>query len=532
MLVSSTEQAEPSAEQPELPTKPPAACTTNTPNPEGGRKRKGSQNAEESQKPEGSQNLQGSQNLACQRGRTEHPIKTPVSSTEQSTSPTEQSISPAEQSISPTEQAEPSAEQPELLTKPPAACITNTPKHCKWDDVGIMFEIKSSNTVNSSGVLSNLILKATEALRFQCFRLFIPAFLICGTSLRIVRCERGGVFVGTPVEFDKDAEILVKCLIAGFVMDKGTDVRHLIDDRTIETVDVDGRPHVVVQVDDQKFILGEQIDGPAKDHLASHGTAVFRAKKKGENTGWIYCFKSASPYARRRHEGSILEELQGTPGMVRMFAYSTPSTSGMWSLTPEDITKKFQQRTSGRGTPSEKPPPSDYSGQGAGRQFHPREIRWIVTEYIADSFKSILGITDFLQAWQSLYHVINSIASKGWVHRDLSWTNVRLRPFESGWEAIIIDFDLASAITGTASGSPDKTGTPAFMSIRILLSINGQHQELHEDEAAFWVGFLAILQRVKSGREQLETIFDPKISLEQLGNIKSSLAPALLSNQK
>ncbi|KAI9763218.1 MAG: hypothetical protein M1840_000836 [Geoglossum simile] len=117
---------------------------------------------------------------------------------------------------------------------------------------------------------------------------------------------------------------------------------------------------------------------------------------------------------------------------------------------------------------------------------------------------------ELLQVWESLYRVISSVAEEP----------------EPGtcWGAVLIDFDLASRIEGTSSGSPDKTGTPTFMPVGILTSSRPvRHQELYEDEAAFWIGFLAIISRVESGRRCMKELQDPALSMSQVGIFKRGM---------
>ncbi|KAI9861196.1 MAG: hypothetical protein M1813_005369 [Trichoglossum hirsutum] len=422
----------------------------------------------------------------------------------------------------------------------PPAVITNPSNRFTWDDLITFWEVKSSpDTFNHTTVLSNLILKATETLRFQWQRCFLLVFLVCGTSLRMVRCERSYILVGAPVDFSGDAEVLVKCLIAGFVMDRGEDIGLLMDDRTVEPQDVDGKPRVVVGVNGQNFILGEQIVGPQKDHLAGRATTVHLARKPGD-TDWKYCFKCAWPYTVRPHEGVVLNELQGITGVVKMLAWDAPSVPGMWSMTPQRIEQGFlpqqhaasSQPTSSRPT-SSRPAlsrPVSKEDTVAGNkdvfEFHPRQLRITVTEYIQhslDTHLNRLGVHELLQVWRNLYLVTDSIARKGYVHRDLSWTNVRLQYSSDTWSPTLIDFDLASPIDGTTSGAPDKTGTAVFMPVGILKGSEGdavRHQELHEDEVVFWIGFLAILSRTKLGQTLVDELMQPRLSLNQLGWMK------------
>ena len=68
-----------------------------------------------------------------------------------------------------------------------------------WDDVQVLWEVKLSNDINKPQTLSNLILKATEVLRFQWCRHFIIGFLVCGRKLKAARLDRSRILVGLPV---------------------------------------------------------------------------------------------------------------------------------------------------------------------------------------------------------------------------------------------------------------------------------------------------------------------------------------------
>jgi serine/threonine protein kinase len=154
-----------------------------------------------------------------------------------------------------------------------------------------------------------------------------------------------------------------------------------------------------------------------------------------------------------------------------------------------------------------------------------RQHRQIITEYlpycIADQE---LSVVEALQVWRSLYLIVDSIAQKGWVHRDLSWNNIRLVRGEKSLSVMLIDFDLASRISGDAICPPDTAGTLAFMPIDILgagKKSPRRHQELHEDEAVFWVGFLGLISRSSEGREWYDYLL--RRDMRTLAGLKTSM---------
>src|SRR5439155_24185299 len=196
-------------------------------------------------------------------------------------------------------------------------------------------------------------------------------------------------------------------------------------------------------------------------------------------------------------------------GVVQLFAYDSPQPGPELALVPDNIFQNYQPQSLNPAEEENNP-----DNENNGIQFHRREYRRTVIEYIPESFYEIVrdaDTFDLLCAWKSLYETIDAIARKGWVHRDLSLANVRIRrtqDINGPPSTILIDFDLAARIEGDPSGSPDKTGTLLFMPVHILEHDPGvspvHHQELHEDEAAFWVGFLGLIYRSETGHRYID----------------------------
>lgn len=337
-------------------------------------------------------------------------------------------------------------------------------------------------------------------------------------------CERSGVFLGQVQEAE---DIIVQCIFASLLPgDSGITPPQesmfvQIDDETV---------CLEVQIGGDRFILGDQIVGPQRDHLLGCATAIHLARKIID-TSWNYCFKTAWPYAVRLHEGEVLEKLQEVTGVVRLFGWDAPKTEG--NLNADNIRRGYKLLDISSTSP--------LAATIAGNNdeiatttstkalkadglpcFNPHQYRQTVMEYIQDSFATFCfhDPIDRLSAWLGFYKAVNAIAENGFVHRDLSWNNVRLfRPQQDlPLSVTIIDFDLASIIEGSAFGSPEKTGTVAFMPIEILLTPSGRafrHEKLHEDESVFWISFLAILYCSKSGREVVNNMFAHQRSFKE-----------------
>jgi Fungal protein kinase len=387
----------------------------------------------------------------------------------------------------------------------------------KWEDVQLLWELKSSSRhINSPAVLSDLVLKAIEVLHAQWDRRFVLAFLICGAEMKMFRFDRSGVFISSTVDIREGGGMtLVKCILAGLVLpapDLGFP-RELEDPLTVP---VDGVPRPVVTVDRQIFVLGSEIVSSSRQHLVGRGTVVHLARNL-YGTAWDACYKTGWPNITRPPEGHILEDLQGVEGVVELFAWDAPLVEGM--LSTEEIYRDFEVQVIA----------GDKNTSNRQYSFHPREFRQTVTAYLPAPGLPPTALT-LLYAWRSLYLVVDDIVQRGWVHRDLSWNNVRIMRhhdepsnlnLRDPVSVTLIDFDLASPILGPVPKTSDRTGTAPFMPLQVLCSTKRtRHQELHEDEAAFWIGFLAILSRTQIGYQQVSTLSDPKLSLEDVADKK------------
>ncbi|KAI9761812.1 MAG: hypothetical protein M1840_001692 [Geoglossum simile] len=374
-----------------------------------------------------------------------------------------------------------------------------------WEDVRILVELKSSSKeINSSSIRSNLILKAAAVLRAQWYRRFVIAIVICGTKVRMMRFDRSGVLVGNSIDFTEGRGVLlIKCVLACLVASP-PDIGLPTDLEDPTTTVIDGVCRLVVKVRDHDIVLGDKIASPPPDYLVGRGTVVHKARQC-DGVEWDLVHKISWPYEARQHEGLILQELQDVEGVVRLIAWDVPVVEGM--LEGADILRDFPIAT----------PPNDV--------FHSRQLRQTVTSYIPESLSQSHSVLTLLNDWRSLYQVVDRIGKKGWVHRDLSWDNVRLThpPGDERLSITLIDFDLASRITGPTSGSPERTGTIAFMPIPILLSSETRHQELNEDEAVFWIGFLASISRTKCGSNEVANLYVRGQTLEDLGLKKAGI---------
>jgi serine/threonine protein kinase len=205
-----------------------------------------------------------------------------------------------------------------------------------------------------------------------------------------------------------------------------------------------------------------------------------------------WCLKSTWPHQWRGNEGEILSKLQDVRGVVKYFGHESS-----WNkpyLTTDALSRLFSRE--------------DKKEKFQNKAFEPRIHRYILTEYVPFDFGHVqnLPCATKLEVWKDLFRTVDALAGEGWVHRDISWNNVRIRPRQSGqegWETVLIDFDLAARIEGVPSGLTGRTGIPIFMPLAFINEADEvdtmRHQELHELESAFWVGLVGIIASSQEG---------------------------------
>ncbi|KAI9659660.1 MAG: hypothetical protein M1829_006568 [Trizodia sp. TS-e1964] len=383
-----------------------------------------------------------------------------------------------------------------FLTKVPEEnCSANVMEHStskfSWEDVRILWEIQShSDRITSTSDLANLLLKASQALRFQANRAFFLAFYLCREKFRMARIDRCGAVLGHPVTLtlnDNFLKAVVACLI---FEDKPIGLINLWT-ILLSKENLTNSQEKVIWIKEKKFVLGPQVFGPRANIIQTRATSVFMADSnppEKPSVAWKHCLKISWPYTERYVEGQLLEALRHLEGVASVEAWESIESAGNHADYVGVIEKVVVKPQGSPNSKSPTPPAVDL--------YH-RELRVVVMQYIQYSFSDLIkkrSIPLILKAWRDLYHVVTNISNAGWAHKELSWTNVRVTDMENG-KVKLIDFDLACRIPQTSSTAPDRTGTPAFMAIEILNPDRGQPVScnmLHEYESVFWIGYLAL----------------------------------------
>lgn len=154
-------------------------------------------------------------------------------------------------------------------------------------------------------------------------------------------------------------------------------------------------------------------------------------------------------------------------------------------------------------------------------QYHPREFRQTVTEYVHPGILR-LNLSRLTRPIRCLAKFISTGSFRGRTRLG----SLRIRRHhdnESPVPVVLIDFNLAACIVDASTGSPDKTGTSLFMPIKVLLATEAifvRHQELHKYEAVFWIIFLELISRSQSDKDYIQRLRVPTLEPDQLANVK------------
>jgi len=113
------------------------------------------------------------------------------------------------------------------------------------------------------------------------------------------------------------------------------------------------------------------------------------------------------------------------------------------------------------------------------------------------------------------------MAERGIVHRDISFTNIRI---DNQYMLKVCDLDMAASTDNQGTGAQDRTGTVAFMATSLLSksSAPSTHRPIHDCESIFWLCTIDLLSRVGIGdvKEGLATITNPGAGINLVRSAK------------
>lgn len=442
-----------------------------------------------------------------------------------------------------------------------------------WESVDSLWELKQNRgSFKEAKVYVDCALKAAEALRYQWSRRYICCFLHCGSTMQLLHFDRSGLIASEKLDIRSATDKFVRCLLGAFCHEPSKLGYPVGPDSPCHGMDLnDGQLRQVVTVKGRSLYLGHQEAGPPADHLVSRATVAFRAKlvspNLGEKTSWDWCYKSSWPQRARRHEGEYLKCVQGLPDVVELLVHGVVQIKGRDDTTmqgrndrslgePMELLDHLYNRLEDhRGCSSTQrsglgPDPFRHSSseskaalqlneprrpQGSvARRCEDREHRELVVAWVDLPFHKAVRAADLptaLATWKQTFSAIGDVVSRGILHRDLSFQNIR---FDEHHQVKVCDFDMAISVNEQASGVAERTGTIAFMAASVLNHQPSRHRPFYDCESVFWLCALSLLADIGSEmtQESVDLIKDPSNNIVGVRQAKFALVLPLAQFQK
>lgn len=391
---------------------------------------------------------------------------------------------------------------------------------------------------NSTAKIESLV-RSTQAFNDNPYRHYLYSVFVAGTKLCLFQLNRGGV-----VCFDNDLDIrespetfLKFVAWLSFASPQQFGCGKHIDS-------IDGVEFKCFWDKSVQFVRPEALD--------SRGTTVWHAwepvKPKGLEEDLARLEVSDKPQTepqmilkmqwahelRKATEANFLKAISGMRGVPKIYGECRgPSTKDFFesylgterkpisnaSSTPANITiapSSYEPLGSRSGTHSHKPldaQPASSSTRANNDSF--REQRWILTSYCGAAIndeedlisKRRFTTVDRIRTLHSVVHTIrNLFCDKRIIHRDISWSNVRIAPLSPAYKdyanvkppldstnevesaGYLIDFDMAAFWDSEGSGARSRTGTPLFMALAAMRAVPPSlHLPWYDIESVFWL---------------------------------------------
>ncbi|RXW16943.1 hypothetical protein EST38_g8910 [Candolleomyces aberdarensis] len=329
-------------------------------------------------------------------------------------------------------------------------------------------------------------------------RFFVRSMVITERQAQVFHFDRSGVQHSPLFNIHDKPETLVR-LILGLLTSQE---RMLGLDDTIQwTASPDGTktrgfvrtvgPNAVATT--YELITSE--DPIVRSNLLGRGTTCWAANSDGGEKLIIKDYWIVdSPADRRPSEFSLLEEVEGLPGVCQMISYEDNRAQ----------TRDFR---------------GDTSSFPQGVFLNRRNIR-IVMKAHGPLIESFTSIEQLLGALRDAIAAHKALVTRNIIHRDISPNNILLREggTKEGPRGIIIDLDHALRTTGPASEVcvDFKTGTRMFQSAMVLKSCEmfpeyiPLYDYLDDLEAFFWVLVYIIISYRPNGDRMPRTGFQDR----------------------
>ncbi|KAJ7075159.1 hypothetical protein B0H15DRAFT_806386 [Mycena belliarum] len=318
---------------------------------------------------------------------------------------------------------------------------------------------------------------AREVFIHQPNRRFVYVSLMTGQVIRILRFDRAGCYHSQPIDFHKNAKFFVKLVILLGSLNEDllgfdTSITWLGGQRVLKM-----RPPELfnpttgaweANTEDLAFTLAPQ---PvfARRTIRSRGTVCWDAEYKGQ----YYIIKDYWRADGRAYESAFLKKLAGIKGIGQMFAFDDDRET-------IKAGRGFEMGTEMLSSPK--------NICVLDRSF----MRLVLRKY-GDTLEKAPSARELLCA---VHDIVaghrEALMEKDILHRDISFSNIRLSPYEPE-RGVVIDWDLAkemsALLAGEVTDSDSRTGTRAYQSVKVLDGSPGlgHHDNMDDLESIFYV---------------------------------------------
>ncbi|KAJ7510460.1 hypothetical protein B0H11DRAFT_1846362 [Mycena galericulata] len=345
-------------------------------------------------------------------------------------------------------------------------------------------------------------------------RRFVYVPLMTGKVIRILRFDRAGCYYSQRINYHTNAVFFVKLviLLSSFneeLLGFDTSIYWKDGQRFMKMTPAE---ELVFKLEDQPVF--------SRRTIRSRGTVCWSAEYEGQK----FIVKDYWRADGRARESSFLKELTGVKGVGQMFTFADDRESiraGRGFTKADDI-------------------------MVSDRQAQHVLDRWLTRLVLPKYGETLEKARSARQLLCALRDIVaghfESAVDRGILHRDISFGNLLLSPYESC--GVVIDWDLAKKmddlIAGHTTDGDSRTGTRAYQSVKVLKASPklGHHDHLDDLESIYYVLY-SILYGYDTRGDPLDSLFsssnltlwnDHKQTPEALSKVK--IASIVLSTSE
>ncbi|KAJ7075163.1 hypothetical protein B0H15DRAFT_867716 [Mycena belliarum] len=369
--------------------------------------------------------------------------------------------------------------EPDITIFGTGPSATDGPEFSKkpsYSEAASLWEIKTKPDFTSDE-RGQVACYAREVLIQQPNRRFVYATLMTGNILRILRFDRAGCYYSQPIDFHKNANFFVKLVVLLGSLNEDllgfdTSITWLGGQRVLKM-----RPAELfnpttgaweANTEELVFTLAS-LPVFARRTIRSRGTVCWDAEYKGQH----YIIKDYWRADGRAYESAFLKKLAGIKGVGQMLAF-------------DDDRETIK---AGRGFDVAE----EMYSHSTNLRVLDRSFMRIVLRKYGGTLEKAACARDLLCAIRDIVagHR-DGLLEQDILHRDISFSNIRLSPYEPE-KGVVIDWDLAkemkTLLAGTVTEDDSRTGTRAYQSVKVLNGspLLGHHDNMDDIESIFYV---------------------------------------------